>query len=192
MTPRGDYMELKPVEMPIERQIKDEHRAYVAKLHKETYEIKIQVLNGGKLPAKAHKTDAGFDVYATDDIKLYPGSVIKHPLHIRMELPSGSWAQIETKSGLGAKGMLVYAGVIDESYRGIPHVVMTNVKTTNGYSDYNGQFIANMEPIIVKKGEKLAQFTMNPHSNNFYITEVEQVEEDTDRGSGGFGSSGKA
>ena len=44
----------------------------------------------------------------------------------------------------------------------------------------------------VQKGEKLAQITMNPHSNEYYIVQVDKVDADTDRGTGGFGSTGKA
>lgn len=146
--------------------------------------IKVEVLEGGKLPSKANPNDAGFDVYATSDITLFPGQVLKHPLNIKMDLPKGAWARIETKSGLGAKGMMVWAGVIDEGYRGIPHVIMSNIKLKDGLID-------NREPILIKKGDKLAQITMNPHLNNFAMVQVDKVETDTSRGAGGFGSSGR-
>ncbi len=158
---------------------------------KDKYKIEVQVLEGGALPFKKNKTDAGFDLIATEDIELYPGSVVKHPLNIRMKLPQGSWGRIETKSGLGSKGMLVYAGVIDEEYRGVPHVIMTNLKhyiqrEETGYS----QPIINRKPITIKKGQKVAQLTMNPHSTDFYIVEVDEVDTATERGEGGFGSTG--
>lgn len=156
-----------------------------SKLRDQMFKIEVEVLEGGKLPAKAHKTDAGFDLYATEDITLLPGQVLKHPLNIRMKLPAGCWARIETKSGLGAKGMLVYAGVVDETYRGIPHVIMTNLKTVAEHP------LAGVHPIMVLKGEKLAQMTMNPHSNEFFIVQVDKVDTNTDRGEGGFGSTGK-
>lgn len=148
------------------------------------FEIYVEVLEGAKLPSKANENDAGFDVYATEDITLYPGQVIKHPLNIKLDLPIGAWARIETKSGLGSKGMMVWAGVIDEGYRGIPHVIMSNIKMKEGLMD-------NREPIIIKKGAKLAQITMNPHHNYFFMTQVEKVSTDTNRGSGGFGSTGR-
>ena len=77
------------------------------KIHEDAFKIEVEVCDGGKLPSKAHRTDAGWDLYATDDITLYPGSVIKHPVNIRMKLPPGTWAEITTKSGLGSKGQLV-------------------------------------------------------------------------------------
>jgi len=160
------------------------------KLRRQMFGIEVEVMEGGKLPSKAHKTDAGFDVYATEDIVLHPGQVLKHPLNIRMKLPSGTWARIETKSGLGSKGHLVYAGVIDESYRGIPHAIMTNLNiTTFGASGTPNIYHAD-NIITIKKGEKLAQITMNPHSNEFFVEQVDTVDTNTDRGEKGFGSSG--
>lgn len=150
-------------------------------------EIYVEVLEGGKLPSKANPNDAGFDVYATEDIALFPGQVLKHPLNIRMELPQGCWARIETKSGLGSKGMMVWAGVIDEGYRGVPHVIMSNIKLVN-----NDLFqTENKEPILIKKGDKVAQITMNNHSNEYQMVQVKEVSQDTSRGTGGFGSSGR-
>ena len=162
--------------------------AYQKQLRDQMFKIEVEVLEGGKLPAKAHRTDAGFDVYATDDIVIYPGQVVKHPLNIRMKLPAGTWARIETKSGLGSKGHFVYAGVIDETYRGIPHVIQTNLNwNAVPFQDEHGENVhLNPQPLTIKKGEKLAQITMNPHSNEFFIEHVEEVATDTDRGEGGF------
>ena len=170
---------------------------------REVYMIGCEVLEGGKLPTKAHASDAGFDLYATEDIYLYPGQVIKHPLNIKLKLPSDTWAEIATKSGLGSKGQLVFAGVIDEEYRGIPHVIMTNVKMfesglpieaadahlTGKVVNQHGM-VRNLDPIIIKKGEKVAQLIMNPHSQFYFMEQVDQVDADTSRGAGGFGSSG--
>lgn len=158
---------------------------YMKQLRDQMFKIEVEVLEGGKLPAKAHRTDAGFDVYATDDIIIYPGQIIKHPLNIRMKLPAGTWARVETKSGLGSKGHFVFAGVIDEGYRGIPHAIMTNLNHGTGPA---GAF---PQQIKIAKGEKLAQITMNPHSNEYFVEHVEEVATDTDRGQGGFGSSGQ-
>lgn len=168
----------------------EEARAFAQKLHKESSEIKVEVLEGGKMPTKAHSSDAGWDLYATDDITIYPGQVMKHPLNIKLDLPVNTWAEITSKSGLGSKGLLVYAGVIDQSYRGIPHVVFTNLWIIDQL-DQDGIPLMRTTPVVIKKGEKLAQLVMNPYSEQFYMTQVEKVETNTDRGAGGFGSSGK-
>lgn len=168
----------------------DEAKAFAQKIFQEMHEIKVEVLEGGKMPSKAHATDAGWDLYATEDITIYPGQVMKHPLNIRMQLPPNTWAEITSKSGLGAKGLMVYAGVIDQAYRGIPHVVFTNLWIIDQI-DEQGFPLMRTQPIVIKKGEKLAQLIMNPYNDNFFMTQVDKVETDTDRGSGGFGSSGK-
>jgi len=172
-------------------------KAHVEALRDQMFKIEVEVLEGGKLPCKAHKTDAGFDVFATEDIRLCPGQILKHPLNIRMKLPQGTWARIETKSGLGSKGHFVYAGVIDETYRGIPHAIMTNLQWGMPWEDSeDGTHLVISQnpspvPILIKKGDKLAQVTMNPHSNEYFIVQVDKVDTDTDRGTGGFGSSGR-
>jgi dUTP pyrophosphatase len=163
---------------------------HAAAVRKQAFEIQVQVEEGGKMPTKAHQSDAGFDVYATDDITLYPGQVLKHPLNIRLKLPHSSWAEITTKSGLGSKGQLVYAGVIDQAYRGVVHVIMTNVNIIERI-DEEGFPVMRTTPIVIKKGEKVAQLIMNPYCDQFYMVQVDKVDTNTERGEGGFGSTGK-
>lgn len=160
------------------------------KVRKDYFKIEVEVLPDGTLPAKKNKTDAGFDLFATSDITIYPGQVMKHPLNIRMKLPKGTWGEITSKSGLGAQGLIVYAGVIDEEYRGIPHVVMSNIYLIDKL-DADGIPLMRTNPIVIKKGEKLAQFIMNPYSSEFFIEQVESVDTNTSRGEGGFGSTGR-
>jgi len=137
--------------------------------------VRIQVLDGGKLPVKAHKTDAGFDLFATKDIVFERGKVTKHPLGFRMELPAGTYAHIKGKSGLGCRGLSLLAEIVDESYRGEPNVVATNIVD---------------EPIHIKAGNKVCQMIIHPFGPDYTIEQVLLVDENTDRGAGGFGSSG--
>lgn len=160
------------------------------KVRQEMYEIQCEVLEDGRLPSKKNQSDAGFDLFAVEDVVIYPGQTKKVPLNIKLKLPQGTWACITGKSGLGAQGLLVHAGVIDQDYRGIPHVVMANVNVIHSL-DEEGIPLMNTKPIVVKKGEKLAQLIMNPYAPHFYIEQVEQVSTDTARGEGGFGSTGK-
>jgi dUTP pyrophosphatase len=169
---------------------KFEQRQMIRKVREQYFKVEVEVLQDGTLPAKKNATDAGFDLFATSDIVIYPGQVLKHPLNIRMKLPKGTWGEITSKSGLGAQGLLVYAGVIDEEYRGIPHVVMSNIYLIQGV-DQEGFPLMRTNPITIKKGEKLAQLIMNPYSPEFYVEQVASVDTDTSRGTGGFGSTGK-
>lgn len=164
-------------------------KQYMKTIKEQTFKIEVQVEEGGKMPSKAYMNDAGFDVYSTEDIALYPGQVKKIPLNIRFKLPLSSWAEITTKSGLGSQGQLVYAGVIDQDYRGIVHVVMTNVNLIEGL-DADGIPLMRTQPILIKKGDKVAQLIMSPYSNQFYMESVDSVDTNTSRGEGGFGSSG--
>jgi dUTP pyrophosphatase len=163
----------------------------ISKVRDQYFKIEVEILNGGKMPSKKNRTDAGFDLYATEDITIYPGQVLKHPLNIKMKLPKGTWGEITSKSGLGAQGLLVYAGVIDEEYRGIPHVVMSNIWVMS-HIDEQGYPLMRVQPIIIKKGEKLAQLIMSPYSSEYFMEQVESVDTNTSRGDGGFGSTGKS
>jgi len=161
----------------------------LTQLRESYFKIEVEVMEAGVLPCKAHATDAGFDVFATSDVTIYPGQVQKHPLNIRLKLPLGTWAEITSKSGLGAKGLLVYAGVIDQGYRGIPHVVMSNINVVQSI-DEDGCPLLRTAPIVVRKGEKLAQMILHPFSPEFFMQQTESVSIDSDRGEGNFGSSG--
>ncbi len=163
----------------------------IDQLKQQYYKIEVEILNDGKLPSKKNLTDAGFDLFATSDITIYPGQVLKHPLNIKLKLPENTWAEITSKSGLGAQGLLVYAGVIDQDYRGIPHVVMSNINVIDSI-DPDGYPLMRTNPIVIKKGEKLAQLIMSPYNSQFYMEQVETVDTNTIRGAGGFGSTGKS
>lgn len=143
--------------------------------------IKCKVLEDGKLPVKAHVTDAGYDLFATYDFDIAPGEIVKHPLNVKLELPDSSYAEITSKSGNGSKGLLVYAGIIDEGYRGVLHVIMTNLC-----------YPLPGNVLSIKKGQKIAQMIMHPYSKHYSLIEVEHIDENTDRGAGGFGSSGNS
>jgi len=136
--------------------------------------ILCQVLEDGKLPNKAHDTDAGYDLYCTSDFTVEPGEIIKHPLNIRLQIPKDTYLEITSKSGNGSKGLLVYAGIVDESYRGVPHVIAINLSKST---------------LKFTKGMKLAQMIPHPFRRTF-LDETSEVSTETSRGVGGFGSSG--
>lgn len=181
--------ELQTLQNRANEEMKEKIAKHAQSIREQTFKIDVQIETDGKMPTKAHDSDAGFDLYATSDIILYPGQVIKHPLNIRFKLPHSSWAEITTKSGLGSKGQLVYAGVIDQAYRGIVHVIMTNVNLIEGL-DEDGIPLMRTTPIVIKKGEKVAQLIMNPYSDQFYMNQVNEIDINTERGEGGFGSTG--
>ena len=139
--------------------------------------IKVQKLQpDAKIPTKANLTDVGFDLYA-----LMEGSTILNPREVKliptgiaMALPRNYAGLIWDRSSMGVKGIHRYAGVIDSGYRGEIKVCL-----------YNG----NDRPYLVNSGDRIAQILIQK-VDDFYLWEVESLNE-TDRGDGGFGSSGK-
>ena len=129
------------------------------------------------LPAYAHPSDAGMDVRSVEDIVIPAGKRALVHTGLVMLLPPMYEAQVRPRSGLALKSgvtVLNTPGTIDSGYRGEVGVILANF----GDADFQ-----------VKKGDKIAQIVIAP------VTQPEVVETDvideTDRGAGGFGSTGK-
>lgn len=128
------------------------------------------------LPAYAHPSDAGMDVRSVDDMTLAPGKRALVHTGLVMLLPPMFEAQVRPRSGLALKAgvtVLNTPGTIDSGYRGEVGVILINL----GDADF-----------VIKKGDKIAQIVIAP------VTQPEVVEtaeiDETDRGAGGFGSTG--
>lgn len=126
------------------------------------------------LPSKAHPTDAALDIVTTESYTLQPGERHTFGTGIAAEFPAEYVALFRDRSSLGSKGIQVLAGVIDASYRGEWKVVLLN---------------SNQEAYKITAGERIAQCLFVPVPE----VKIEEVQElgDSDRGSGGFGSTGK-
>jgi len=140
--------------------------------------IKVKKLHpNAVLPSYAHEGDAGMDLYAVEDVILWPGEPVAVPTGLSIELPKGYVALVWDKSGLSLKeGIKTMAGVCDSNYRGEYKIVLLN--TTNQY-------------YYIDKGDKIAQILIQP----IMQAEIEELKEneklsETSRGSGGFGSTG--
>lgn len=129
------------------------------------------------MPTKAHPTDACFDLYSTIDVTLYPHTTAKIPLGFATAIPNGFFAAIFARSRMGAAGVRPgnCVGVIDSEYRGEWMVALHN--------DNDSKIV------LINKGDKIAQFTLLP-VYNIQLRETKALNE-TERGSGGFGSTGK-
>ena len=128
------------------------------------------------LPAYAHPSDAGMDVCSVEDLIIAPGKRALVHTGLVMLLPSMYEAQIRPRSGLALKSgitVLNTPGTIDSGYRGEVGVILANF----GEADFQ-----------VKKGDKIAQIVIAPVTQP-EIVETTEIDE-TDRGSGGFGSTG--
>lgn len=139
-----------------------------------------KVRDGAKLPVTASKTAAGADLYAClayDLASIACHQTVKIPTGLAMEIPEGYFGAIFARSGLATKSGLRPAncvGVIDSDYRGEVIVALHNDTD---------------ETRIIENGERIAQIVILPcQSMNF--VETDELS-DTERGGGGFGSSGK-
>ena len=129
-------------------------------------------------PTKANSSDAGYDLYALNNERLlYDDNRMVHKVAtgIAMEIPDGYVGMICDRSSMAIKGIHVLGGIIDSSYRGEISVCLMNLGTDEDYK--------------VNAGDRIAQILIIPVAN-FDLREVEALGE-TDRGNGGFGSTGK-
>ncbi|KAJ6664117.1 hypothetical protein lerEdw1_008332 [Lerista edwardsae] len=126
-------------------------------------------------PSRGSSRAAGYDLYSAYDCEIPASGKAVVKTDIQIALPSGCYGRIAPRSGLAAKHFIdVGAGVIDEDYRGNVGVVLFNF---------------GKESFKVNKGDRIAQLICE----RIYYPDLEemQVLDDTDRGSGGFGSTGK-
>ena len=128
------------------------------------------------LPAYAHASDAGMDVRSVEDVVIPAGGRALVHTGLVMLLPLGYEAQVRPRSGLALKhGITVLntPGTIDSGYRGEVGVILANFGS---------------EGFAVAKGDKIAQIVVAPVTQAA-IEEAYEIDE-TDRGAGGFGSTG--
>jgi dUTP pyrophosphatase len=127
------------------------------------------------IPTRGSEYSAGIDLYSPISGTLQPLQRLLVPLDISIRLPEQTFGHILPRSGLALKyGIHVGAGVIDEDYRGNVGVLLFNL------SD---------KPFEFNKGDRIAQMVVKKYEK-VEIDEVEMLDE-TKRGNGGFGSSGK-
>ncbi|MBR4354091.1 MAG: dUTP diphosphatase [Kiritimatiellae bacterium] len=129
------------------------------------------------IPAYAHPSDAGMDIRSVEDLTIPAGKRALVHTGLVMALPPRYEAQVRPRSGLALKhGITVLntPGTIDAGYRGEVGVILANF----GDEDFK-----------VSKGDKIAQVVIAPVTQPDEIVEIEEIDE-TDRGAGGFGSTG--
>lgn len=136
--------------------------------------MKIMLDEGAYMPTRAHSTDAGLDLYSPVDVMIMPqaNAVIDTGVHV--ELPPGSVGFLKSKSGLNVRHGILGEGVIDAGYTGSIRVKLYN----HGGEEY-----------YIQRGDKITQLVILP----VILPDLEQVDrlEDTERGCGGFGSTGR-
>ena len=161
----------------VERNYKDE-------IEKTTVQV-AKVLDGAKIPTEGSDESAGYDLYACKEsndgspviASILPGCSAKIHTGISMSIPRGFFGAVYARSGLASKKGLRPAncvGVIDSDYRGEIMVVL--------YNDSD-------RTQIVAPGDRIAQIIISPYAVDTEMEEVDILDE-TERGEGGFGSTG--
>ncbi|MGD8897261.1 MAG: dUTP diphosphatase [Acidobacteriota bacterium] len=130
---------------------------------------------GGVLPAYASTGSAGADLRASEDVEIPPGGRAAVPTALRLQLPPEHVGLVWPRSGLAVRhGIDTLAGVIDSDYRGEVRVVLVN----------HGQAV-----FPVAAGDRIAQLLIQRVERAAFVETA--VLADTDRGGGGFGSTGR-
>lgn len=150
-----------------------------------------------KMPTYAHLTDAGMDVYLTEDVVIRPGETKLIPIGIKVALPLGYELQVRPKSGRSLNSKLRISntpGTIDAGYRDEIGIIVDNIDPVIRSADvddegrlYNILWGSN---IMLSKGEKIAQLVLSevPKAIFYEVETVANIGEEN-RG-GGFGSTG--
>ncbi len=142
--------------------------------------VKIQLNEGARIPVYGSAQAAGADLCAClgngGSLVLEPHKRAMVPTGVRIALPEGFEAQVRPRSGLAAKAgitVLNSPGTVDSDYRGEVKVILINL------SD---------EPFVIHDGDRIAQMVIARHESASF--EVVASLDDTQRGEGGFGSTG--
>ncbi|MBQ4447464.1 MAG: dUTP diphosphatase [Clostridia bacterium] len=138
--------------------------------------LKVKLDEGAKMPTRAHAADAGLDLYAPMNMKnqtLVPRSNVVIDTGVHIAIPEGFVGMLKSKSGLNVKHDMVNEGVIDAGYTGSIAVKVYNLGT-------------NVQ--CIHPGDKISQLVILP-CLTLGLELVDHLEE-TERGAGGFGSTG--
>ena len=126
------------------------------------------------LPKRANPTDAGADLMSTQTLEIYPGEQKLVDTGVAVKIPEGYAGFVFNRSSQGKRGITIphSVGVIDADYRGNIKVILKNLSE---------------DPYKIERGDRIAQLVVMP----VVLCNFEDIWNDTERGTGGFGSTGK-
>ena len=136
--------------------------------------IDCQLQPDAKLPERAHPSDAGADLFALGAHEIYPGEQKLVDTGVAVKIPPGFAGFIYNRSSQGKKGITIphSVGVIDADYRGNLKVLLKNI---------------GEDPYTIEPGDRIAQLVVQ----RVELPQFRDAWNDTQRGTGGFGSTGK-
>lgn len=134
-----------------------------------------RIVDEAKLPSKAHEDDACFDLYSATEITVRAQSPALVATGFNVAIPDGHVGLVCSRSGMASRGVFVAnaPGIVDAGYRGELKVILYNTRDTD---------------FTVLAGDRIGQLMLQPVLPTECV-EVDSLEE-TDRGTGGFGSTG--
>lgn len=165
-------------------------------------DVKVKKLHpDAVIPKYSHAFDSGFDLVSVEDVIVEPGQTVKVPTGLAFAIPPGYELQIRPRSGISSKSKLRVSntpGTVDAGYRGEVAVSMDNIYSLINWPEktvetLDGKRLETEEwhavgTYLIRKGDRIAQGVIAP----VYQARFEEVDEldKTERGTGGFGSSG--
>ena len=136
--------------------------------------IKVLLEKGATMPTRAHEGDAGLDLYAVEPQTIPAKGSAEFDTGVHIAIPYGYAGMLKSKSGLNVRHGITSEGVIDYGYTGSIVAKLYN----NSDTDYT-----------VNAGDKITQLVIMPVE--LAALELADTLEETDRGNGGFGSTGR-
>ena len=124
-----------------------------------------------RLPSRAHETDGAYDVYLVEDAVVAPGQAVRLPLGFAAAIPDGYYARL---TGRSSTQFFIREGLIDSGYRGEWRIAAQNLAP---------------EPLSLKAGDRIGQLVL--HRVIDITWEETETLPESDRGTGGFGSTGR-
>ena len=153
---------------------------YKGRVREKIMLVKLKKIKPDSIvPTYAHATDAGADLYAYEDVMIYPGERHAVRTGIAVDIPEGYAGLIHPRSGLAAgKGLTVLnaPGTIDPGFQGEVKVIIYNADP--------------YMPAEVKRGDRIAQLILQRVEHMFFEL-VDEFKNKSERGEGGFGSTGR-
>lgn len=118
--------------------------------------------------------DAGYDIYTSKTKWVWPFKITKIPVNVKIALPNNTFGLVTVRSCMCDKGIDVLNGIIDEPYRGVPHVATHRI---------------GILPRRIKAGSRIAQLVIIPYVECHLVES--KIKIDTERGNKGFGHTNK-
>ena len=137
-----------------------------------------------KMPTRAYTHDVGYDLYAIEDMDVLPGTYATIKTGVHLALPEGMFAQINTRSSYGKRGLYVHHGVIDPGFTGEITLWVMNIA-----AKVEDTGTIRKETFTILKGDKIAQILFHK-AETPSLKKINKLPT-TDRGDKGHGSSGR-